>query len=84
MVFFLSGSAFSLVELVDKSRLHDLGLVDSSCCWRRRGHAVRVVDTVARNGVAIGRGRVLGSIVGLAVAIGFGVGVVVTVRRWRR
>lgn len=73
-----------IVELVDKSRLHDLGLVDSSCCWRRRGHAVRVVDTVARNGVAIGRGRVLGSIVGLAVAIGFGVGVVVTVRRWRR
>jgi hypothetical protein len=49
-----------------------------------RGHAVRVVDIVARDGVGIGRGRVLGSIVGLAVAIGFGVRIVVTVRRWRR
>jgi hypothetical protein len=78
------GSAFSLVEFVNKGRLHDLRLVHSSGRGRRRGHAVGVVDIVALDGVGIGRGRVLGSIAGLAVAIGFGVGVVVAVGRWRR
>jgi hypothetical protein len=73
-----------VVKLVDKGRLDNFGLVYSSSRWRRRRHAIGIIGIVARDIVRIGYRRVLGSIAGLAVAIGFGVGVVVAVRRWRR
>ena len=78
-----SGSAISLVELVNKGCLNNFGLVYSSGRWRGRRHAIGAVGTVVRGIVGIGRRRVLGPIVWFAVAVGFGVGVVVTVRRWR-
>jgi len=78
-----SGSEISLVELVNKGCLNNFGLVYGSGRWWGRRHAIGVVGIIVRDIVGIGRRRVLEPVVWLAVAVGFGVGVVVTVRRWR-